>query len=622
MSVYTNDTTAAAVVLYEDCDLRYQVVNSSFNLKTTYMVRIKVLKPGGLDWADISIPFYSSQSGGRSERITGIAGFTYNMEDGKTEKIKLSKDYIFEEKTSENYRRMKIAFQNVKVGSIFELKYEKHSPIYGYIDDYIFQRSIPVRYSKYTVSIPEYFNYKNRESGYEKITSTVKPSNTVLIFPEGTLRCNSTETTHIANNLPALKEDNYVWNKNDYISKITYDITGVVVPGVIHENFSTNWQNIDATLMDDQSFGRQLKLSNLMKDELSSAIKDITSPKEKIEAILHLVKQKIQWNDNNVLYIDNVKKAIKDGVGSSAEMNAALLSLLRDAGFNAYPVVLSLRNRGRIFSMYPSLKSLNYFIVGVDIDGEKSYLDASYKYGGIDLVSPDCMVQEARCIYFDRPGNWVDIHEIGRNIVVTTIQVAFNEEGKLSGTMEQKMNGIPCAIYRYRVDKQKSVEDYIQEIENKRNITVSDLQQGEPKGVDVTETYTFEINDITLGGDYIYINSLIFPEMKENPFKEETRKLPVEYPYPFDSYIIVKFTIPEGYAIEELPSNERIFFDEKKSITYTYLGQKIENQINATQRFNMKRTLYSSLEYEVLRDFWTKVSSKNNEQLILKKNPQ
>jgi len=619
MTVFPDDTTAVAATLYENYEVNYNMVRNDFQVVTTHTIRVKILKSAGLDRANISLPFYTGVSREQSEQISGIAGYTYNLVHGKAERTKLSKEYIFEEKTSDRWRRMKIAFPNVKAGSVFELKYEKSSPFYSYLDDFIFQSSIPVRYSRCQVTIPEYFNFRKRTAGYEPIKPSEKGVN--LSFPlDGgeRLTCSGQEMTFVATDLPAMKDDSYVWNVKDYLTRVIFDLMNVKVPGVYYKDFSVTWADIDKQLNEHEKFGQQLRFSNLMKDELAVVMKNNTSPNDQVAAILDLVKEKIQWNDDNVLYIDNVRKAIREGKGSSAEMNAALICLLRDAGFNAYPVVMSLRSRGRIFSPFPTLKSLNYFLTGVDIDGKPTFMDATYKYGTVNVIPPDCMVQEARCVFKDKPSTWVDLHELGRNGYMTNIIAGFNEEGKLSGNVQKIMTGVPGISYIRKVDKQKSVEDTQAEMETELNARISNLEQGKPQKASVTEKFSFESNEVISGGDFIYLNSLIFPYITDNPFKAETRKLPVEYPYPYDHIMSVSLLIPDGYEVDEMPVSEIITLGDKQ-ISYAYQTKKMGQNIQITQRITVRQTLYPATDYQHVRDFWAHIVNKNNAQIVLKR---
>jgi hypothetical protein len=299
-------------------------------------------------------------------------------------------------------------------------------------------------------------------------------------------------------------------------------------------------------------------------------------------------------------------------------MNAALICLLRDAGFTAYPVVMSLRSHGRIFSAFPTQKALNYFLTGVDIDGKPAYMDASYKYGTVNVIPSDCMIQEARCIFVDKPSVWVDLHELGKNSYKNVILAKFNEDGKLTGTVQKQMVGVPGMTYFRKVDKQKSVEDTQSEMETELNVRISNLEQGQPENVSVTEKFSFESNEVASGEEFIYINPLIFPHIKDNPFKAETRKLPVEYPYPYEHSTTVNLLIPDDYELDEVPTPEIITLGNQQ-ISYSYQIQKIEKNIQLNQRITVRQTLYPTMEYQNIRDFWAHIANKNNAQLVLKR---
>lgn len=118
LTTYENDTTAAAVILYKACDVYYDYVLVNFVIHREYTYRIKILKQAGVDWATFKLTYYApkNKSSDAKELIANISGFTHNLVDGKVVKTKLSKEYIFDEETSDNHHTLKIAFPNVKVG--------------------------------------------------------------------------------------------------------------------------------------------------------------------------------------------------------------------------------------------------------------------------------------------------------------------------------------------------------------------------------------------------------------------------------------------------------------------------------------------------------------------------
>ncbi len=619
MTVYNADTSAVAVVLYEVCDVRYDAIGDRIQVVTDYMVRIKILKAAGQEWGDFEIPFVYNMNSNDREVVSGISGYTYNQTQGKLDKIKLAKEYINEEKTTETRRRMKIAFPNVQVGSVVELKYQLTSPYYTYIDDFFFQRSIPVRYSVYVVSVPEYFDFSKNTMGYERIAVKEERKNGVFLAAGTRIDHGVREMTFEATNLPAIKDDGYVWDVDDFRSKVTFQFTGVQFPHSRYMSFANTWNDIDKRLMEDESFGRSMKTSNLLKNELQSAISADMTDEQKMTAILNLVKGKVKWNEEDRLFVKSVRSALKDGVGSSADMNALLICVLQDAGFNAYPIVMSTRNHGRVFPTYPNSDKLNYFIAGVDIGDKSYYMDASSKYGSVNIIPIACMVDNARAVYRDKPGKWVKLYDIGKGIEVHMVTAKFDEDGVLSGSAVTNSRGILSMSICSNYSKKKNQDEYVDELKTKYKVEINDFEMnGCDDRIVVNQTFSFKDETVILGDEYLYIKPMLFYGMDENPFKAETRKLPIEFSIPQDDMITATFEIPEGYQVEELPKSERITIEDG-GITYMFLAKQEGNKLTFNQRLTVTQTIYPHTSYDQIRNIWTHIIAKNNEQIVLKR---
>ena len=80
MRTYDKDTSAAAVIL-SDFAVSHFRLNGDVKLITERRTRIKILKKTGYTWANVEVPMY--QNGSSKETITGIKGYTYNLENGK-----------------------------------------------------------------------------------------------------------------------------------------------------------------------------------------------------------------------------------------------------------------------------------------------------------------------------------------------------------------------------------------------------------------------------------------------------------------------------------------------------------------------------------------------------------
>jgi len=119
MKVYEKDTSAVAVILYDNgaffFETEYKNDNSNFICTFERHVRIKILKPEGFDFATFKIPLYHNSDG--EEKIAALKAKTYNL-DGKILTDKLEKNSIFKEETAPNLKRVKFTMPNIKVGSV------------------------------------------------------------------------------------------------------------------------------------------------------------------------------------------------------------------------------------------------------------------------------------------------------------------------------------------------------------------------------------------------------------------------------------------------------------------------------------------------------------------------
>jgi hypothetical protein len=77
--------------------------------------------------------------------------------------------------------------------------------------------------------------------------------------------------------------------------------------------------------------------------------------------------------------------------GNVAEINLLLTAMLRYAGLEAYPVILSTTEHGYALEMFPMIRNFNYVITQLKLPGKNMYLDASYPTMAFGRLAPDCL---------------------------------------------------------------------------------------------------------------------------------------------------------------------------------------------------------------------------------------
>ena len=164
MTTYQLDTAASALVLYEKQDVVLDLTaTGEFILTRDVHMRIKVLKEDGIEWGNFEFMRYSTSN--VRETVTGIEVDTYNMSESGIERVKMSRDYIYDEQVSESWRKVSFYAQDVRVGSVIEVKYKVTSDMFWDFDDLVFQKSIPVNLSEAEVRIPGMFTFNKKLRG-------------------------------------------------------------------------------------------------------------------------------------------------------------------------------------------------------------------------------------------------------------------------------------------------------------------------------------------------------------------------------------------------------------------------------------------------------------------------
>lgn len=92
--------------------------------------------------------------------------------------------------------------------------------------------------------------------------------------------------------IPAIKEELYTNNIDNYSNAIKFELAYINFPGSTYKNYSNSWDDVAKSIFDQPQFGDELKKSNYFNNDLSRLISSQQSEIEKTVAIYEFVKQK------------------------------------------------------------------------------------------------------------------------------------------------------------------------------------------------------------------------------------------------------------------------------------------------------------------------------------------
>src|ERR1035437_166159 len=409
------DSSAEAYIIGDYGNTTFDYLDTKDNFQTIFErhIRIKILKKTAFDWATWVISLHKSASSSAEERVE-IKGVTYNLEEGKIVTSKLEKSAIFKEVVTKTRINQRFTMPNVKERSVIEIVYKIFSDFW-LVRDWDFQYSIPVLISQYHLEIPEYFNYKAFQNGYERVErSTTSHHGTFNVSwnetdQNGMKIPNSRHveeiaftvnvTNYLGQNIKAFHEEPLMSSKKNYESSVEYELKSTQFPHGLLKLYTADWTSITKELMDYDNFGDIIKKQGATNDIVELATKGLTLPKDKANAIYAYIRDQFKWNGINSLYATQaIRKLIEAKAGNSADINLLLVNALKNAGLKADPVVLSTRDNGIILMYLPVLQKLNYVIASVVIDGNRILLDATNKYSTFGFLPQKCLNGQGRII--------------------------------------------------------------------------------------------------------------------------------------------------------------------------------------------------------------------------------
>ena len=630
---HPKDPSAAAAILFKKGEVKFRYSDTNgFEVVTVVQTRIKIYKKEGYDWANQEVHYYLDNS--YNENVSFSDAYTYNLVNGKIEKTKLKSDGEFIEKINKYLGRKKITMPNVKEGSVIEFEYSLKSGLIGSLRDWYFQSSIPVNYSEYITYIPEYFEYNSNQKGFVLLETAVEKNNRkinyvyVQDFKDGTPPTRSNEelnfiekkTTYSIKDLSAMKEEAFVNNIDNYISSISHELSMTNYPNSPLKYYSTNWESVVKTIYNYDDFGPELNKTGYFEDDINKLLAGIDAQNERMAAVFNYVKNSVKWNKyKGYSCNDGVKKAYKDKIGNSAEINLMLTAMLRFAGLNANPVLISTRDNGIAF--FPSRTAFNCVIAAVETPEGLILLDATEKFSSPNILPLRDLNWVGRLIRKDGTSTEVDLMPKMLSREAVNMSVILKTDGSADGKIRQQLTDYEALEFR-KENEDTNNDNYLEKLENSNNnieiadyVRENDLDFSKP----IVESYTYkDTKSIEIINGKMYISPMLFLTGKENPFKQEVREYPVDFGYPMVSKYNINIEIPEGYAVESMPAAVNIATGENIG-TFKFMTANTENKIQIGITSTINTAIVPSNFYPILKDFYQQMIDKQNEKIVLKK---
>jgi hypothetical protein len=620
------DSTANAAVLFKKARTHfYYTEKKGFQCETTFEIRLKIYKKEGLSWANYSIPYYVGWSDIDDDIIFFSDVVTYNLENNKIEKTKLSGKGLFKERINEYWMKKTITFPNVKVGSVIEFKYKLISENLVRLPDFEFQELIPVNFAEYKSEIPVNYVYKTILRGYSKVEQEAKQE---LFTQSFTGEHNQTKylsytlnkQKYTLRNIPALIEEPFTDNIENYRIKIENELSQIAFKDMPEKKFSETWDDVAKSISKNENFKNALQSRGYFEEIIRNSFSSDESKLNKAKIIFNHVKNKIKWNGNFGYYPElGPKDAYYKSVGNVADINLNLVVMLRSAGINASPVLISTRKNGK--TVFPSRDGFNYLIVSATIDDQQILMDATDINSIFNILPIRCLNGSGQAINIIEQSEEIKVNPKELSKSTTFIHADILPDGSIKGKVRISKSDYLAYLFRNNFTGINE-EIYLEKLEQKYNgilITDYKVENTTKYEENIMEIFSFSTEkEESKTNNFISFNPFLFFTDKINPFKQEKRTMPIDFQFPSQEKYMISINIPEGYNVEFIPKPIKVALPEN-SIFLNFNITVDENKINIVSVFDINTSFFDPSNYEDLKNIFKIYIEIQTESIILKK---
>ena len=452
MTTYAPDPDAEAVVLCRLTDVEYSVQTDGYLVDYHEKIRIKVLKPEGAKYAQVTIPYYvvpqdkdklyTSQMALRPQHIdingavtydegasrsisTNIAtnyihesieevkATAYNMEGSKTTKSKFKGEVALEQLDDETWQA-RFTIPDVRQGTVIEYEYTRHSELFYRLHDWQAQQEIPVAYARLTVTIPRHLLFNLEQHGSQQLIGKQESTSMIYKLVSDPLAAPTTVMAYryifTGQDLKGAPSDPNVCLA-DYFTGVTAEVSSFGLRSTPPADYANTWEHVDQVLMADDNLGKMIEDHSPLREQLQAEnIQTIANEQERAAAVCRLVFSHVKWNGKYAMWARNAQETLQQGGGNSADINMLLMQTLREAGLKVNPVVMRPRNLGALPLTFPTISKLTNYVVGVKTRNAGTvYVDASSPEGKLNTLPEQLQVERAHPIGFPSTAPWVSL---------------------------------------------------------------------------------------------------------------------------------------------------------------------------------------------------------------------
>jgi hypothetical protein len=607
---------AAAIYLY-----REETADDNLHYHSFY-ARIKVLTEKGKELATVGVPYPKGQF-----QITDIKARTIHA-DGTVIPLDVKPADLLmalNGRSGGQVNKMVFTLPSVEVGSILEyrwqLRYDDQQLSSPYWD---VQQRYFVRKAHYSFLA---FKYMNRvvdskgNASSKLLYSSMLPAGSKVVYEEA-----PGKYTLDVTDVPSQPEEEYMPPLGSLMEQVQFYYSPYYTKEDYWQHEGGHWS---------KEMDRFASETKTLKDAVATIIAPTDSEDAKARKLYDAVmaldntdytrrKSATELKELHMKLAKNAEDVWTQKSGSSDEIALLYLAMVRIAGLKAYAMTVCNRNRDIFNPYFLSIGQFDDILVLVTINGKETPLDPGKKFASFgDLDWKHTLVSSLRQTdkvteFGGTPGN-----SYKEASTLRVADVTIGRDGSVKGTARISMNG-PEAL-RWRELAIENDEDEVKkQFDEEMRMMVPDGVNAEFDHFLGLEDYHSQLMGIvkisgsmgTATGKRVFLPGIFFESKAKHPFvAEEKRETAVDMRYASMVQDEVTYHLPDAFTVESAPTETKVPWPGHA--VFQLKSSAAKNDMTVTRVFIRGFAILEPKDYPALRDFYQKVSTADQQQLVL-----
>jgi hypothetical protein len=561
---------ASSVILFEKTRFTYESRDYIYPMIERHL-RVLIKKKEGIEtWGDYAL-------GDAREKYSKIRAATYVLENGKVVARELDKEHVIVDRKG-SFEKF-FSLPNLQEGCIIELSwmsihFQNLSP------SRVLQRTVPVLWSEYIIG------------GTRPLTTLIAGGIEPAIVDES---YKSVYKRWVFKNLPAFETEPFMPAPRNHYARVQFFLP--------HEN----WTAVSKGFQHRHFIWYEKFQKPMLKKAAQDVTAGLTDDVEKIKALVTYMKNNFTWNGTFDFLASELTEVYNLKKGSVGDLNILLHIMLQEVGFKPTLVLLSTRSNGWVYKEIPNENQFNYILNKLEVNGKVYFLDATDPLLAFDALPEECINTDGFELV-ENTFNWIKVFPALRDKINVNARLTLSEDLTLKGRVAILSHGFEAREKRHSY-RELGEQAFVKRKQALATWTIDSLKISNQQNLNLPfqEVYFASIPDrVTETPERVYIDPFILLVERENIWRSEERKFPIDLRIPTDKLLVVTLTLPPNWTVEELPPSQTITMPDN-SISCSVKVTQSKNIVVTTYSFNTRRTLFAKEEYTSIRDFYNQV---------------